>query len=56
MLSDVLHRFTEHGVIHEFKEILLEIVFSLSSELGVEINAGFHSCRLIKFNRVMNFL
>ena len=38
------------------EEIFLEIVFSLSSELGVEIDVGFHPCRLIKFNRMMNFL
>ena len=56
MLSDVLHHFSEHGVIHEFKEILLETVGSSSSELGVEIDVGLHPCRLIKFNRSMNFL
>ena len=56
MLSDVLHCFAEHRVIHEFEEIHLKIVASLSSELGVEIDVGFHPCRLIKFNRAMNFL
>ena len=56
MLYDILHRFAEHRVIHEFEEILLKIIASLSSELSVEIDVGFHPCRLIKFNCAMNFL
>ena len=56
MFSDVFHGLAKHRVVHEFEEILFEIVASLSSELGVEINVGFHPCRLIKFNRSMNLL
>ena len=56
MLSDVLHHFTKHRVIHEFEEILFEITLHLSSELGVEIDVGFRPCRLIEFNRLMGSL
>ena len=56
MFSDVLHRFTKYRVILEFEEILFEIVLHLSSKLGVEIDVGFHLCRVIEFNQLMDSL
>ena len=56
MLSDVLRGLTEHRVIHEFEELFLEIVGSLSSKLGVEISARFQPCTLVKLNNLMNLL
>ena len=56
MLSDVLHCFAENGVIHQFNEILLKIVCSVSPKLGVAIDVGFHPFRLIEFNHSMNVL
>ena len=52
----VLHHFAKHCIIHSFEEILLEVVGSFSPTLCVEIDVGFHLCRLIEFNCVMNFL
>ena len=37
MFSNVLHGLTEHLVVHELEEVLLEIVFSPGSKLGAEI-------------------
>ena len=37
MFPDVFHRFSENRIIHQFEEILLEIVGSCRSLLSVEI-------------------
>ena len=56
MLSDVFHSFTKDHFVHEFKEILLKIVGSLGSKLGVEIYVGFNPGRFGEFNCSMDFL
>ena len=54
MFPNVFHRFAEHGVVRKLKEILLEIVLCLGSELCVEIDVRFQPRGLIKFNNAMD--
>ena len=56
MFSYILHHFSIHCVIHQFEEILLEIICSASPKLDVEIDLGFHPGRLGEFNCSMNAL
>ena len=55
MDSYVFHRFTEDAVIHQLEEGLFELVLSILSELGVEIDIWLQAYTLLEGYCTMYF-
>ena len=56
MLSNVLHCFSKHRIIHQFEKVLFEFIFRFGSQFGVEIDVGLQPSALIEFDCAMNFI
>ena len=54
-ISKVLHSLTEYAIIHQFEEILLELIVCFRSQLSVFIDVLTQPTAVIKFDTPVNF-
>ena len=54
-VSDVLHGFSKHWIVHEFEEIFLKVAGSFCSKIRVQIEVRFQPCIFSEWYPTANF-